>query len=90
MAAVLAPPLDQSYGYGIVLGLGIGFGVMMYGEAFLEKRYLHANLESSESYMTGDRAVKTGMVASAGMIISMRNLLLIIHLNISDVSGNFL
>jgi Na+/proline symporter len=69
MAAVVQPSiLDQGYGYGIVLGLGIGFGVMMYGETFMEKRYLHANLESSESYMTGDRAVKTGMVASAGII----------------------
>eukprot|EP00596_Hydrurales_sp_CCMP1899_P008509 CAMPEP_0119039728 /NCGR_PEP_ID=MMETSP1177-20130426/9353_1 /TAXON_ID=2985 /ORGANISM="Ochromonas sp, Strain CCMP1899" /LENGTH=674 /DNA_ID=CAMNT_0007003951 /DNA_START=469 /DNA_END=2493 /DNA_ORIENTATION=- len=57
--------LNQGYGYGIVLGLGMGFGFMMYGEAFLEKRYLHTNLENSESYMTGDRSVKTGMVAAA-------------------------
>jgi Na+/proline symporter len=61
--------LNQGYGYGIVLGLGMGFGVMMYGEAFLEKRYLHTNLENSESYMTGDRSVKTGMVAAAGVIL---------------------
>lgn len=35
------------------------------GVTVLEKRYLHVNQESSESYLSADRSIKSGLIASA-------------------------
>ncbi|KAI8073783.1 Sodium:solute symporter family-domain-containing protein [Thamnidium elegans] len=56
--------LSQGVGYGVVLGLGALFALIMTFITFLCKRYLH-EVQTSEMYMTAQRTVKTGLVASA-------------------------
>lgn len=61
----MSPPLDQSYGYGIILVLGLCLGFVMTAITYVMKKYLDEDLESSENHMTANRSVKTGLVASA-------------------------
>ncbi|GAA5807575.1 hypothetical protein MFLAVUS_000940 [Mucor flavus] len=56
--------LSEGVGYGVVLGLGALFALIMTFITFLCKRYLH-EVQTSEMYMTAQRTVKTGLVASA-------------------------
>ncbi|KAG2200758.1 hypothetical protein INT47_002802 [Mucor saturninus] len=56
--------LSEGYGYGVVLGFGALFALIMTTITFLCKRYLH-EVQTSEMYMTAQRTVKTGLVASA-------------------------
>ena len=58
------PPLSQSFGYGIVLGLGFAFALGMILTTFLLKRY-NNEVQTSEMFSTAGRTVKTGLVASA-------------------------
>ncbi|RUP47702.1 Sodium:solute symporter family-domain-containing protein [Jimgerdemannia flammicorona] len=60
----MKPVLDQAYGYGIVLGFGAFFAIVMTSITMAQKRY-HNEFQSSEMYMTAHRSVKTGLVASA-------------------------
>lgn len=57
-------PLSESYGYGIVLGLGALFALGMIGTTWLLKRYQN-EVQTSEMFSTAGRTVKTGLVASA-------------------------
>ena len=59
-----APPLSQSFGYGIVLGLGFAFALGMILTTFLLKRY-NNEVQTSEMFSTAGRTVKSGLVASA-------------------------
>ncbi|RCH88537.1 hypothetical protein CU097_000255, partial [Rhizopus azygosporus] len=56
--------LSQGVGYGVVLGFGALFALIMTGITYLCKRYLK-EVQTSEMYMTAQRTVKTGLVASA-------------------------
>ncbi|CAG8629731.1 8933_t:CDS:2, partial [Ambispora leptoticha] len=56
--------LDQGVGYGIVLGFGAFFAIVMTLLTLAQKRYL-SEYQSSEMFMTAHRSVKTGLVASA-------------------------
>ncbi|KAI7890476.1 Sodium:solute symporter family-domain-containing protein [Mucor mucedo] len=56
--------LSEGNGYGVVLGFGALFALIMTTITFLCKRYLH-EVQTSEMYMTAQRTVKTGLVASA-------------------------
>ncbi|KAL8383624.1 hypothetical protein RB595_010697 [Gaeumannomyces hyphopodioides] len=56
--------LDQSTGYGIVLGLGILFALGMILVTFILKRY-NAEVQTSEMFNTAGRTVKSGLVGSA-------------------------
>ncbi|OBZ89005.1 putative urea active transporter 1 [Choanephora cucurbitarum] len=56
--------LSQAAGYGVVLGFGALFALMMTGITYLCQRYLK-EVQTSEMYMTAQRTVKTGLVASA-------------------------
>lgn len=58
-------PLPESMGYGIVLGLGLAFSVVMTAITLIMRRYLSESETSSETHMTADRSVQTGLVASA-------------------------
>ncbi|KAF8249796.1 Na+/solute symporter [Wilcoxina mikolae CBS 423.85] len=58
------PPLSQSFGYGIVLGLGAAFALGMIGTTWALKRYQN-EVQTSEMFSTAGRTVKTGLVASA-------------------------
>ncbi|KAF2189169.1 urea active transporter [Zopfia rhizophila CBS 207.26] len=58
------PPLSQSVGYGIVIGLGFLFAFGMILTTFVLKRYNY-ELQTSEMFSTAGRSVKSGLVASA-------------------------
>ena len=63
-AASSAPPLSQAVGYGILLGLGFGFALVMIGVTLALKRY-HNEGQSAEESNTAGRTVKSGLVAAA-------------------------
>ncbi|CAG8561758.1 14736_t:CDS:2 [Funneliformis caledonium] len=56
--------LDQGVGWGIILGFGAFFAVLMTLLTMAQKRYLQ-EYQTSEMFMTAHRSVKTGLVASA-------------------------
>ncbi|EFQ92407.1 hypothetical protein CFE70_010403 [Pyrenophora teres f. teres 0-1] len=58
------PPLNQGFGYGIVIGLGFAFSFGMILTKFVLKRYNY-ELQTSEMFSTAGRTVKSGLVASA-------------------------
>ena len=58
------PPLSQSVGYGIVLGLGFLFAFGMILTTWVLKRYQN-EVQTSEMFSTAGRTVKSGLVASA-------------------------
>ena len=58
------PPLSQSVGYGIVLGLGFLFAFGMILTTYVLKRYNY-EVQTSEMFSTAGRTVKSGLVASA-------------------------
>ncbi|KAJ7794427.1 solute symporter family transporter [Mycena olivaceomarginata] len=62
---VSAPVLSPAVGYGIVLGMGLGFAVLMLGITTLTTRYsAHSASESSEEYTSASRSLKPGLIAS--------------------------
>lgn len=63
-SASTSPPLSQGVGYGILLGLGFGFALVMIGVTFALKRY-HNEGQSAEEFNTAGRTVKSGLVAAA-------------------------
>ncbi|CAG8512176.1 16999_t:CDS:2 [Funneliformis caledonium] len=56
--------LDQGIGWGTVLGFGTFFAIVMTLVTMAQKRYLQEE-QTSEMFMTAQRSVKTGLVASA-------------------------
>ncbi|RIA94085.1 Sodium:solute symporter family-domain-containing protein [Glomus cerebriforme] len=58
------PPLSQGIGWGIVMGFGAFFAIVMSLLTLAQKRYLQ-EYQTSEMFMTAHRSVKTGLVASA-------------------------
>ncbi|KAI2632874.1 Sodium:solute symporter family-domain-containing protein [Xylaria nigripes] len=58
------PPLSQGVGYGIVLGLGILFALGMILTTFILRRY-NSERQTSETFTTAGRTVKSGLVASS-------------------------
>lgn len=61
---VVAPPLSDAWGYGIILGLGSLFALGMTLITWVLKRY-NNELQTSEMFSTAGRSVKSGLVASA-------------------------
>lgn len=61
---VVAPPLSEAWGYGIILGLGALFAFGMILVTWVLKRY-NNELQTSEMFSTAGRTVKSGLVASA-------------------------
>ncbi|KAJ6570850.1 solute symporter family transporter [Mycena vulgaris] len=60
-----APVLSPSVGYGIVVGMGFGFAVLMLAITKLTTRYSeHSASESSEEYTSASRSLKPGLIAS--------------------------
>ncbi|KAJ6615145.1 Sodium:solute symporter family-domain-containing protein [Mycena sp. CBHHK59/15] len=59
------PILSAGVGYGIVLGMGLGFAVLMLGITKLTTRYSeHSASSSSEEYTSASRSLKPGLIAS--------------------------
>ncbi|RHZ45366.1 hypothetical protein Glove_680g54 [Diversispora epigaea] len=56
--------LSQGVGWGVVLGFGAFFAILMSLLTLAQKRYLQ-EYQTSEMFMTAHRSVKTGLVASA-------------------------
>lgn len=56
--------LTQAQGYGIVVGLGLGFAFLIMLISWFLKRYAH-EVQTSEEFNTAGRSVKTGLIAAA-------------------------
>ncbi|GBE84789.1 predicted protein [Sparassis crispa] len=56
--------LTQGVGYGVVLGIGLVFAVIMMGLSYLQNRYTTFKTTSSEEFNTASRSVKPGLIAS--------------------------
>ncbi|KAI5294239.1 hypothetical protein KEM52_004408 [Ascosphaera acerosa] len=62
------PPLHQSVGYGVIIGLGFLFAFGMIFVTWALKRY-HNEVQTSEMFTTAGRSVKSGLIA-AGVVSS--------------------
>ncbi|KIJ21901.1 hypothetical protein PAXINDRAFT_6030 [Paxillus involutus ATCC 200175] len=56
--------LTQGIGYGVVLGIGFIFAVIMMGLSMLQNRYTTYKIATSEEFNTASRSVKPGLIAS--------------------------
>ncbi|RYP57466.1 hypothetical protein DL769_009450 [Monosporascus sp. CRB-8-3] len=63
-SGAVAPPLNQAFGYGIVVGLGFLFAFGMILTTWVLKKYNNEQ-QTSEMFNTAGRTVKSGLVASA-------------------------
>ncbi|KIW26206.1 uncharacterized protein PV07_09319 [Cladophialophora immunda] len=63
--AVVPPPLSQSVGYGVVVGLGVAFAIGMVFVTRALKKTLGEDNETTETFMVANRSVGTGLTASA-------------------------
>ncbi|RYP03595.1 hypothetical protein DL765_010446 [Monosporascus sp. GIB2] len=63
-SGAVAPPLNQAFGYGIVVGLGFLFAFGMIFTTWVLKKYNNEQ-QTSEMFNTAGRTVKSGLVASA-------------------------
>ncbi|RAK72601.1 sodium:solute symporter family protein [Aspergillus fijiensis CBS 313.89] len=57
-------PLSQGFGYGIIVGLGFAFALLMIFITWALKRYQY-EVQTSEMFSTAGRSVKSGLVAAA-------------------------
>ncbi|KAJ5338666.1 hypothetical protein N7452_005394 [Penicillium brevicompactum] len=62
--ATFTAPLPQSFGYGIIVGLGFAFALLMIFITWALKRYQN-EVQTSEMFSTAGRSVKSGLVAAA-------------------------
>jgi len=60
----MSPPLNQGYGYGIVVGFGAFFSIFITLLWMVEKRYTNLSI-TSEEYSTAGRSIKVGLLASS-------------------------
>ena len=56
--------LTQGVGYGVVLGIGFVFALLMMGLSALQNRYTTFKIGTSEEFNTASRSVKPGLIAS--------------------------
>ncbi|KAF8811896.1 putative urea transporter [Phlegmacium glaucopus] len=56
------PLLDQSVGYGVVIGVGFFFAFIMLCLTFLQTRFTNTSPKSSEEFTTASRNVKPGLI----------------------------
>ncbi|KAG2159684.1 Sodium:solute symporter family-domain-containing protein [Suillus bovinus] len=59
-----AEVLTQGTGYGVVLGIGFVFAIIMMGLSTLQNRYTTYKISTSEEFNTASRSVKPGLIAS--------------------------
>ncbi|KAJ5758147.1 uncharacterized protein N7511_006841 [Penicillium nucicola] len=57
-------PLSKAFGYGIILGLGFAFALLMIFITWALRRYQN-EVQTSEMFSTAGRSVKSGLVAAA-------------------------
>lgn len=56
--------LPQGAGYGVVVGIGLFFSVLMLGLTWLQARYTPFSPSNSEEFSSASRSVKPGLIAS--------------------------
>ena len=71
--------LPAGAGYGIIVGIGGVFALIMLGITALQNRYTRFSTKSSEEFSTASRSVKPGLIASG--IVSCK------HQNFSTWEG---
>ena len=59
--------LSPGVGYGIVVGIGAFFAVLMIGLTYLQNRYTTYSTKQAEEFSTASRSVKPGLIA-AGIV----------------------
>ncbi|EIW86873.1 Na+/solute symporter [Coniophora puteana RWD-64-598 SS2] len=59
-----AQVLSEGVGYGVVLGIGLVFALIMMGLSALQNRYTSFKIGTSEEFNTASRSVKPGLIAS--------------------------
>lgn len=85
-----APVLSPAVGYGIVLGMGLGFAVLMLGITTLTTLYsAHSASESSEEYTSASRSLKPGLIAS-GIVSAGGSSLPCLLSSTNGTSGSYL
>ncbi|EXJ68056.1 uncharacterized protein A1O5_08671 [Cladophialophora psammophila CBS 110553] len=67
MSDSLSAVLSQGVGYGVVVGIGFFFTVVMAGISMLQNRYTNFSTRTSEEFNTASRNVKPGLIA-AGIV----------------------
>ncbi|TCD67621.1 hypothetical protein EIP91_012186 [Steccherinum ochraceum] len=61
------PVLPQGAGYGVVVGMGLFFSVLMIGLTAVQSRYTGFSPKTSEEFNSASRSVKPGLIA-AGIV----------------------
>ncbi|PPQ74951.1 hypothetical protein CVT26_011663 [Gymnopilus dilepis] len=61
-APVFKPLLEQSVGYGVVIGVGFFFALIMLCLTYLQTRFTNTSPRESEEFTTASRNVKPGLV----------------------------
>ena len=61
--------LSPGVGYGIVIGIGIFFALLMLSLTYLQNRYTPYSTRTAEEFSTASRSVKPGLIA-AGIVSS--------------------
>ncbi|RDW84797.1 putative solute symporter family transporter [Coleophoma cylindrospora] len=61
--------LNQGVGYGIVVGIGAFFALLMLAITYLQNRYTSYSTKQAEEFNTASRSVKPGLIA-AGIVSS--------------------
>ncbi|KAL2444764.1 putative urea active transporter 1 [Exophiala dermatitidis] len=64
MSTAVQPILPQGAGYGVVIGIGFFFALVMSGVSYLQNRYTKYSTKMSEEFNTASRSVKPGLIAS--------------------------
>ncbi|QKX57670.1 uncharacterized protein TRUGW13939_04788 [Talaromyces rugulosus] len=62
--AEIAPVLPQGAGYGVVVGIGFFFALLMSFISYIQNRYTQYSTKTSEEFNTASRSVKPGLIAS--------------------------
>uniref|UniRef100_A0A0B7K4Z2 Urea active transporter n=1 Tax=Bionectria ochroleuca TaxID=29856 RepID=A0A0B7K4Z2_BIOOC len=63
--ADVTPPLPQSAGYGVIVGLGAAFALGMIWVTHLMKKAFDEDNKATETFMVANRSVGTGLTAAA-------------------------
>ncbi|KAL1969214.1 hypothetical protein VTN77DRAFT_468 [Rasamsonia byssochlamydoides] len=64
MSADVAPILPQGAGYGVVVGIGFFFALVMCFVSYIQNRYTQYSTHTSEEFNTASRSVEPGLIAS--------------------------
>ncbi|KAL2864061.1 sodium:solute symporter family protein [Aspergillus lucknowensis] len=64
MSSAVAPVLPQGAGYGVVVGIGLFFALLMAFVSYLQNRYTQYSTKASEEFNTASRSVKPGLIAN--------------------------